>query len=825
MQLLRESTNSLVTFSAHTLLGTGGEAQIHALPQASHLAAKIYHEPKDEYARKLALMLAHPPFSDDDHQTRAAIVWPVELLRQPDHGKQIVGFLMPRLHAMRPLMDFYNPRARRLAAPLFTYQYLHRTARNLAAAVSRLHERGYVIGDVNESNVLVSETALVTLVDTDSFQVRDPQTNAVYRCPVGKPEFTPPELVHTRFADLDRTVEHDRFGLAVLLFQILMEGTHPYSSVYAGAGEPPPLEARISAGHFSYDVARSAIYRPMPTAPAFTTLAPALQRLFQQAFVTGHGQPQYRPTAQAWADALHAAEQTLVTCAHNAQHRYGNHLSACPWCERTRLLNGRDPFPSPAAIQRGEHLRKAVRKSTVMALPPSPYYQTHAAAHRSYGTAYGTASRVVYASSAPPVVPMTAYLNTLNAPPATGRARWLILLQRAMAGVLALSFLFLGLGRFGAQSFAPPTKTPPPSARDAGAYWKQLLAPDLKVRGFSHAATGQTYALVTNDRWMTLWDLPSGNRTQTFTNYSNEHFTAAAYSPDRNLIVTGGTHPVLSFWDVATGTQRLTLNAHKGTISTLVFSPDGQTLASGSADSDVRLWEVKTGELIAGFDSHLSFVLALAFSPNGHTLASAGAEPTIQLYDRKKDGKWENTRSLLNSPTHVIALAFSPDGQTLAAANLAGEILLWDLRQGALRATWSLSREIAYGLAFSPNGEWLACGGSGGNVSVWSLDGKLHFERHGHESAVRALAFSPNGAQLISADVGTKFWQLPSGEIREAGNVAVQYWQMTEGEKQQLVHLTPYWKPLKKSECEVSRTHVGLVLIRTLSGLRGGRSQ
>ncbi|NOT60230.1 MAG: DUF885 family protein, partial [Acidobacteria bacterium] len=36
---------------------------------------------------------------------------------------------------------------------------------------------------------------------------------------------------------------------------------------------------------------------------------------------------------------------------------------------------------------------------------------------------------------------------------------------------------------------------------------------------------------------------------------------------------------------------------------------------------------------------------------------------------------------------------------------------------------------------------------------------------------------------------------------------------------------TPFWKPLKKSECEVSRTHVGLVLIRTLSGLRGGRSQ
>ena len=36
------------------------------------------------------------------------------------------------------------------------------------------HVRGYVVGDVNESNILVTPTALVTLgMDTDSFQVPD----------------------------------------------------------------------------------------------------------------------------------------------------------------------------------------------------------------------------------------------------------------------------------------------------------------------------------------------------------------------------------------------------------------------------------------------------------------------------------------------------------------------------------------------------------------------------------------------------------------------------------------------------------------------------
>ena len=62
-----------------------------------------------------------------------------------------------------------------------------------------------------------------------------------YRCPVGKPEFTPPELQGRLFAHLDRAPEHDLFGLAVLIFQLLMEGTHPFAGVFLGhGGRPPP---------------------------------------------------------------------------------------------------------------------------------------------------------------------------------------------------------------------------------------------------------------------------------------------------------------------------------------------------------------------------------------------------------------------------------------------------------------------------------------------------------------------------------------------------------------------------------------------------------
>src|SRR5205823_523526 len=108
----------------------------------------------------------------------------------------------PRVQRALPIFEFYNPKSRLQLCPLFHFGYLLHTTRNLCAAVHAIHERGYVIGDLNESNILVNNQALITVVDTDSFQV--PGLGGTFRCPVGKPEYTPPELKGVNFADADR---------------------------------------------------------------------------------------------------------------------------------------------------------------------------------------------------------------------------------------------------------------------------------------------------------------------------------------------------------------------------------------------------------------------------------------------------------------------------------------------------------------------------------------------------------------------------------------------------------------------------------------------
>ena len=378
MRLQRQSNKQIITLDITSTLGQGGEARIYPVPQDETLVAKIYHKPISAHADKLAAMLANPPENPTSGQGHISIAWPVDLLHTTDGSDRVVGFLMPRVNGMNSMLEFYNPKSRRQKCPFFNYLYLHRSARNLAAAVGALHARGYCIGDVNESNILVGNTALVTLVDTDSFQVREPDKSVVYRCRVGKAEFTPPELQGKSFHSMDREIEHDLFGLAVLIFQLLMEGTHPFSGIFQGVGDPPPYEARIAAGHFVYSVGRRVPYLSAPVAPAFKILHPTLQQLFVRCFEDGHNNPSLRPTAQLWQAALREAETDLIACSLNNQHRYGKHLNSCPWCERTVRLLGRDPFPSWQAVKKGQHLQPLKTKRVTAQKKYQPLVKTPA---------------------------------------------------------------------------------------------------------------------------------------------------------------------------------------------------------------------------------------------------------------------------------------------------------------------------------------------------------------------------------------------------------------------------------------------------------------
>ena len=337
--------NQIITLSPQAETHSGGEGRIYRLPQDHSIAAKVYHRPASHSAAKLEFMVSHPPTDPMAAKGHTSIAWPVDTLYTTGGQPQIAGFLMHWIRDMREFICICAPPLRKRTIPGFDYRYLNHTARNTAAAFHALHARGYLVGDVNETNVMVADTALVTLVDTDSFQVSDPQTGAVWRCPVGRPEFTCPEFLGVDFATVDRTVQSDLFGLSVLIFMLLMEGFHPLAGIYHLAKDLR-VEECISQGYFPYDSRQSNRCTPPPLAPPYAMLHPTLQGLFIRCFVDGHKSPEARPTTGDWLRGLEIAERNLIPCHHNSRHLYGNHLQGCPWCERTKMQKGRDPFPA-----------------------------------------------------------------------------------------------------------------------------------------------------------------------------------------------------------------------------------------------------------------------------------------------------------------------------------------------------------------------------------------------------------------------------------------------------------------------------------------------
>jgi len=324
-----------------SLLGSGGEAEVFRVPGRSDLAEKRWRNPTLAQARKLSVMLAHPP-EGATFEGHVNLAWPTSAVR--DAAGVVIGFRMPAVDLERsvPVFTAYNPDARRDRLTGITWRHLVRTSRNLASVVSALHRAGYVVGDLNESNVLVDRRALVTILDCDSIQVANPATGEVHHCGVARPEFLAPELAGRDLSATGRRVHSDRFALAVMVFLLLREGVHPYAGIWRGAGEPPDLTARMRGRRFPHvPLTRMS---PPPASLRLRGLGLGFRLLFLRAFLVGPVFKGARPSASTWEAALTRLESRLVECARSPAHVHLRRAT-CPWCERVDR-GFPDPFPS-----------------------------------------------------------------------------------------------------------------------------------------------------------------------------------------------------------------------------------------------------------------------------------------------------------------------------------------------------------------------------------------------------------------------------------------------------------------------------------------------
>ena len=278
------------------LIGAGGEGAVYEDRDESGMVIKVLHDQHatPERAAKLQTMCNNPP------QNAEALSWPNVV--ETDAGG--LRYRMPKAPGRVGTAYRFISANERRQLPNYQQEYGYRAkiGVEIAEAFRWLHAIHVRIGDVNPSNILVGEDGSVMLIDCDSFQIPGPPGHQPYPCVVGSPEYTAPEI--DDFRRQFRSQDSDNFALAVLLYQLLSNGSHPYQGIDASSDDAVSnIRERIKEHRFAHQP-RAGRWRPTPgQVRSWRAIPEPVRNAFRQAFSPGASHIG-RPTADAWASIL-----------------------------------------------------------------------------------------------------------------------------------------------------------------------------------------------------------------------------------------------------------------------------------------------------------------------------------------------------------------------------------------------------------------------------------------------------------------------------------------------------------------------------------------
>ncbi|MDF3833975.1 TonB family protein [Cupriavidus basilensis] len=345
------------------LIKSGGAGSVYLLAESPAQVAKLYHAHMDlaSYRRKIDAMLRLSPELPDQIESGrryVQIAWPQAPLQ--DARGRFIGFAMPTLDIQQTaeLEEILQERQARAAGLPTGLGAKITLAANLSGVIAALHQQHHYVVDLKPVNLRFYRDSLyIAMLDCDGFSIQGESE----RFPAQQftVDYLAPELQGGGLTAAGEEAQ-DRFALAVVIFQLLNFGIHPFSGRPANAQVPTDLPGRIRGRYYAYGLRAHKAISPNPVS-GHAQMPAELRQMFDSAFA---GQPGTRPAPAEWARVLCEyalrTSQRLQVCGADPSHQHFAGL-ACAACARGALIAGAASAAAAATAAQAGARRKAGR--------------------------------------------------------------------------------------------------------------------------------------------------------------------------------------------------------------------------------------------------------------------------------------------------------------------------------------------------------------------------------------------------------------------------------------------------------------------------------
>jgi len=307
-----------------------------------------------------------------------------------------------------------------------------------------------------------------------------------------------------------------------------------------------------------------------------------------------------------------------------------------------------------------------------------------------------------------------------------------------------------------------------------------LLGHENIVSSVVFSPDGTRIASGSEDGTIRVWNAASGYEMLRLLRENMGKIHSVFFSSDGQHIISGGADGMVRMWGANQAADAiLVLEGHKRDVMAVASSPDGNWIVSGSLDGTVRIWDTILGVQIFSWPiGDLTINNTMAFSSDGSQFICANSDRMVRVWDiglwDAKSGSGENA-AFFQIPTTPLSIALSPDGMQFAIGAMALGVLVYDMTVGMQNGSpQPAHRNVSRAVAVSPDGSRVICG-SQNSIRSWAVvsGDEISPMLIGHHGSISALAFSPNGRQIVSSsdDKTIRLWVTASGEESLAWSV------------------------------------------------------